>query len=704
VNPSRANFAAATFETAQRQFRGGRKAEAYELCAAIVAREPGYLPALLLLGQVDMQNRRYERALPWLRRAVPLSPDNATLHYLLGVACDRLELHDEAAAALHRATQLKPDFAAAFHELGFSLLARRSFAAAAGWLARAAELAPDNSDYQRVLGGALLRLERAPEAIGALERALALSPASAEVMRNLALAYSGVGRLEDAERLAQRAVSMTPVTVEGYLALASVSVRLQKYDDALELLNNAAALDGASDLAQYDIGGIMNRLGRVSEAIAAFRRAAALAPADWAHVPRSAVAQAAGFDPEYDDERIAAEAKEWARIHALPLKAKRLPHPHDRSPERRLRVGYVSPDFRAHCQTWFTLPLFRNHDREQFEIVCYSSVAQPDRFTETLRACAHEWHHVGTLDAAALAQKIRGDRIDISVDLTMHMAHGRLLTFAEKPAPVQICWLAYPGTTGVDAIDYRISDPHLDPPDAVLPYSERTLRLPTFWCYDPIAEEPRVAPLPATLAGHVTFGSLNNFTKVNRGVLELWARVLRAVPDSKFLLLAPAGSARRFVESELERNGVAAARIEYVDFQPRGDYLRTFDRIDIGLDCLPANGHTTTLDSCWMGVPVVTLVGPTVLGRGGLSINRNLDLPEFIAYRPEEFVDIAVAWSRDLGRLGELRQGLRERMRASPLMDAPRFARDFEGALRGAWREWCATEDARTSGVATARD
>jgi protein O-GlcNAc transferase len=294
---------------------------------------------------------------------------------------------------------------------------------------------------------------------------------------------------------------------------------------------------------------------------------------------------------------------------------------------------------------------------------------------------------------------IRTDRIDILVDLTMHMRQNRLLAFARKPAPVQVAWLAYPGTTGLSTMDYRLTDPHLDPP-AVSPveppgtdesvYAERTIRLPdTFWCYDPLATEPAVNPLPALETGRITFGCLNNFCKVNDNLLSLWAKILRQVENSRLLLLAPMGNCRPRTLEHFRNDGVDPARIEFVEFQSREKYLATYNRIDLGLDTFPYNGHTTSLDSFWMGVPVITLVGNTPAARAGWCQLSNLGLAELAGRTPDEFVRIAVELASDLPRLQQLRSTLRARMEQSPLMDAPKFARNIEAAYRQMWRTWC---------------
>lgn len=329
-------------------------------------------------------------------------------------------------------------------------------------------------------------------------------------------------------------------------------------------------------------------------------------------------------------------------------------------------------------------PLFAHHDPARYEIHAYSSVVRPDATTARLAAHVEKWHDVRTLSDAALADQIRADGIDILVDLTMHMSDGRPLLFARKPAPVQVAWLAYPGTTGIRAMDWRLTDPWLDPPAHDGHYSEKSWRLPhTFWCYDALASDHEVNALPASNTECVTFGSLNNPCKLTDATLNLWARVFARLPAARLVLMAAEGEARRRLVQRHAQAGIDPARVRFLPFRPRTDYLRSYHEIDIGLDTLPYNGHTTSLDALWMGVPVVTRIGPTVAGRAGLSQLANLGLTELAAGSDDAFVATAVSLATDLPRLAKLRATLRERMAASPLMDGERFARGVEAAYEG---------------------
>jgi protein O-GlcNAc transferase len=314
----------------------------------------------------------------------------------------------------------------------------------------------------------------------------------------------------------------------------------------------------------------------------------------------------------------------------------------------------------------------------------------PDHLTERFKSIADRWRSTVGHSDEQIAAQVRADQIDILVDLKLHTADNRLLVFARKPAPVQVSWLGYPGSSGVGTIDYRLTDSFLEPPDAPNPYPDQPWRIHgCFWCYDPLSEEPGVLPLPASQSKPLTFGCMNSFFKVTDATLDLWAGVLREIPQSRMILLAPNGSARPRILEKFSRRGVEAARIAFASRQSRQDYLQTYHRIDICLDTIPYNGHTTSLDAFWMGVPVLTLVGDKPIGRAGWTELSNLGMEEFAAGDRNEFVRIATALAADLPRLAEIRVGLRQRMKTSPIMDGKGFAKNVESAYRQMWQKWC---------------
>ena len=510
-----------------------------------------------------------------------------------------------------------------------------------------------------------------------------------EVHYNLGVVDRRAGRLEAAAESYQRALALKPDFPEAENNLGNVLRALWRVDEAAAAFRRAVALRPGFGDAWSNLGATLKNQGRLDEAVACLERAVELQPESAAL--HSNLVAALHYQDGCAPAAIAREQRRWSERHAAPRRAAIPAHDHDRAPERRLRIGYVSAGFCEQCQSFFTVPLLAHHDHVRHGIFCYSDVAAPDALTVRLQAGADVWRNIAGYSDGQAARQIREDRIDILVDLTLHMANNRLPMFALKPAPLQVTWLGFPGSTGMEAMDYRFTDRWLDPPGLNEEfYAERSLRLPDcFWCYDPLAAGPPVNALPAELAGWVTFGCLNNFSKVNTGVLARWARVLRAVPGSRLLLLAPPGETRSWVTSEL---GIDASRIEFVDFQPRPRYLETYHRIDLCLDTFPYNGHTTSLDAFWMGVPVVSRAGRTAVSRAGLSQASNLGLPELVADDDDGFVALAAGLAGDRPRLAELRATLRGRMEASPLMDGARFARGMEWAYRTIWREWAVRE------------
>jgi predicted O-linked N-acetylglucosamine transferase (SPINDLY family) len=639
--------------------------------------------ALKAMGQLDAAVIAY-------RQAIALKPDYPEAHYNLGNALKDQGQFDAAIAAYRQAIVLKPNYPEAWCNFGIALKAQGQLDAAIAAYRQALALKPKMPEVCNHLGNALRARGELKEAISAFHQALALYPSFPEARNNLGNALNDQGQRDAAIAAYRQAIAMKPDYAEAYSNLANALRVSGQLDQAVAACRQAVACNPNLPEAHNNLGTALKDQGELDAALAAFRQAVALAP-DNAMI-HSNLVYALHFHPGSDAQTLAGEHRRWNLRHAGPLQAHIPSHTNDRHPDRRLKIGYVSPDFRAQAESFFTVPLLEQHDHAAYEIHCYSSVIRPDQFTARLRQLADVWRDVPGVSDAALASIIRQDGIDILVDLTMHMAHSRLLLFARKPAPVQVTYLAYCSSTGLEAIDYRLSDPYLDPPggdESV--YSERTMRLPeTYWCYQPMIAPPEIRPLPAVAQGHITFGCLNNFCKVSAPALAAWARLLRAVPNSQLLLHAHEGSHRQRLQERLAREGIEAHRVEFAGFMPIDQYFALYQRIDLALDTFPYGGGTTTCDALWMGVPVVSLAGQTAVGRGGLSLLSNIGLRELVAWSEEEYVGIAAALAGDLPRLSNLRATLRRRMEQSPLMDAPRFARGVEAAYRQMWRQWCA--------------
>ncbi len=669
--------------------------EAYE---AVLAREPARADALNNLGNCHRVLGDTASAEAAYRRAIALQPgdvDALTNLGTLAIDAGRLE---EALPLLETALHGAPDSPCALANLGVALHRHREFARSAAVLARALELDPAFPEASYNLANALHALGRRDEAVAHYRQAIALVPAHADAYNNLGVTLREAGATHEAVQAFGTAIALRPGFVAALNNLATAHRTLGAMDAAHARLREALAAAPDHAVTLNNLGNVLKDQGRLAEGVAYYRRAIEADPGNV--VAHGNLLYALSFVAE-DPLALREEGRRWSARHEAPLAGSRRPHANDATPSRRLRLGYVSPDFRHHCQALFMQPLLSHHDHDAFEIVCYASVARPDAQTHRLAALADVWRDVSRLDDAQLARTIRDDRIDVLVDLSMHMADSRPLLFARKPAPVQIAWLAYPGSTGIEAIDYRLTDPRLDPPGTDAFYSERSIRLPdTFWCYDPLVDAAdadttlAVGPLPALANGHVTFGCLNNPCKLDDASLRMWRGAMDAVPDARLLLMLPEGEARPHLLARLAAQGIAAGRVGFTAFRPRAEYLRTYQGIDIGLDTLPYNGHTTSLDAYWMGVPVITRAGSTVAGRAGLSQATHLGLLDCVADSDARFAEIAAGLARDLPRLAALRAGLRARLAASPLMDGARFAAGFEAACREAWHGWCRAQNA----------
>jgi len=677
----------------------GDWAEAVELFSAAAKAAPDVAEHYNVLGEMLRRIGSLDDAVDALLRAIELSPGLPEAHNNLGNALRQLGRGDEAVAAYRKAVELRQDYADAYSNLGNALRGMRQIDGALAAHRQAVRFGPGSATIHNNFGVALTEAGRIDEAIAAFSEAVRLRPDYAEAHNNLGNAWRAKGKNREAIAAYRRAIKLMPDSAEAYCNMGGVLRSEGRLDESYACQVKALELNPEHAEAFGGLGAVLADQGRLDEAIEAFRSAIRLEP----NVANryDPLLYTIHFHPGYDARQILAEHFEWSRRFADALSSGAGPYENDRSPDRRLRVGYVSPDFRRHPVGRFLVPLLEHHDRRQFEVFCYCGVRRPDDLTQRLRRSADCWRETAGLSDYALAELVRRDRIDVLVDLTMHMTGSRLLMFARRPAPVQVTWLAYVGTTGLGAINYRLSDPFLDPfddapgaPSAASEYAEETYRLRRcYWCYEPTDPTPDVGSLPASQAGYVTFGCFNNFCKVTAPALHLWARLVESVPRSRLLLHGNPGMYQQDVRRLFADAGVAPERLEFVGFQPVTEYLRQYHRVDLGLDPFPYGGGTTTCDSLWMGVPVVTLAGSTAVGRSGVSLLSNLGLTELIAKTPEQYASIARALTQDLPSLAHLRRELRPRMRASALMDAAGFARDMEAVVRDMWRRWCVTSN-----------
>jgi protein O-GlcNAc transferase len=668
----------------------GEFAESISIHNRILHLKPDHPESLYNLATALHHTKKIDQAIAAYRNVLAIKPNYAEARNNLGAAlCEKGELQ-EAIAQCRLATELDPKSPMHWRNLGTALDARGSFAEAAECFGRAVAIHSNWSEAHFDFGKALQKIGRVDEAIAAFTSCIALKPDDDEACNSLGLALMESGQLDEAIASYRQAVALKPDNAAYHNNLGSALGMAGNVDEAIAEYRLAVSINQNFALALCNLAGAYKDSGNVDEAIHYYQRALAVRP-DFAET-HSNLIYARYFHSSSSEKDIAEECRRWNQQHALPLKDLIQPHLNDRDPTRQLRIGYVSADFREHVVGHNLMPILRQHARQAFEVTCYSQVSHPDAMTGRFRRSADRWRDIANLSDAQAVDQIRQDQIDVLVDLAVHTAGNRLRVFARKPAPVQVTYLGYCGTTGMGAMDYRFSDHFLDPPGTDLSvYSEKTIFLtPSYWCYRPMQNAPDPSPPPSLANGYITFGCLNNFAKVSQPALLLWAAILRRVPGSRLLMQAHVGSHRQKTIDLLHGAGIESNRIEFVAAQRYFDYLQTYSRIDLALDPFPFAGGITSCDSLWMGVPLVTLPGRrSAVGRGGFSILGNVGLDEFAARNEDEYVTTAVRLAADLPRLTTLRQTLRHVMKNSPLMDAVNVTHRMEAAYRKMWQDWC---------------
>ena len=630
---------------------------------AILRADPHNPDALHLLGLIRHQRGDHAAAVAQIGAAIAQQADKAIYHCNLGNALVAQGLRAQAIASFREALRLEPGHFRSRYNLATALAQSGEFAAAADEFRLAAAAQPSAETNYALASALIAAADRDPGRSGLYDEAVSVLHAIWQEVPDPAAARS---------------------------ALAYCLQQLKRWSEAAEHYAGVLALQADNAQAHNNLANCYNQLGRMTLAVAHFRETFRLAPG-FPEALASVIA-CLNYDPDCTPEQALAEHRHWAERVASPRYPAAPRHANDRDPERRLRIGYVSPDFRRHPVSSIFAPILAAHDPRQTEVTCYYNFAGEDVVTLRLKSLAQHWRAVAAIDDAALCAQIRADGIDILVDLAGHTGGSRLLAFAHKPAPVQVSWLGYFNTTGLATMDYFLSDPWSSPPGQDRLYVERLLRLPhTRFCYEPPQYMPEVGPLPCDSSGHITFGSLNNLAKLNDQVLALWSQLLLALPHSRLLVqtaaLDDAPNCRHFRE-RWARLGIAPERLQLRGFAPIEQSPAAYAEIDIALDPFPFCGGMTSFEALWMGVPVITLPGATVASRQSASMLANLGLRELIAADAREYVDKARELALDLQRLAALRAGLRTRFAASPLMDYRGFARALESAYRRMWRDW----------------
>jgi predicted O-linked N-acetylglucosamine transferase (SPINDLY family) len=650
----------------------------------------------LAIALQHQQDGRLHDAERIYRQILAVDPDQPYALHLLGTIAHQAGNLEEAVACWQRALQVNPDFAATHSNLGVAFKEQGKLVAAVACYRRALELNPEYAEAHNNLGVALREQGKLDEAVACCRRAVELKPDYAEAHNNLSVALREQGKLDEAAACGRRAVELRPDYAVAHNNLGSALQERGELDEAAACWRRAVELNPDYAEAHNNLGNALKDLGQAEEAAACYRCALELKPdytvahSNWlfslhyrAGITPLDLAEAhAEFDrrhaaPLRSEEQRAASAMHGSLLPA-PRPAARVPRPLD----RRLRLGFVSPDLGRHPVGYFLVRVLENLGREGQETICYS---------DRLQSAASCWRDTVALSDQPLAEQIRIDRIDVLFDLAGHTAHNRLLVFARKPAPIQVTWAGYVGTTGLTAIDYLLADRFEVPAGAERHYRERVLRMPDgYVCYDPPAYAPPVTPLPALDGGQATFACFNNPAKITPRAIDVWAAILCRLPGARLVLKFKGwndrGVARRCADLFAAR-GIDPGRLEFLGSSPHEELLAEYRRVDLALDPFPYSGGLTTCEALWMGVPVITCPGETFASRHSLSHLSNVGLTETIAGDLDQYVERAVSLASDLPRLAALRAGLRERMAASPHCDGRRFAAALVSILRGVWEQ-----------------
>jgi protein O-GlcNAc transferase len=662
---------------------------------------PDYPEVHYNLGNVLMETGKLDEAVTSLQQAVACRPDYAEAHRQLGQLFQSLDRLGEAEQSYRQVLRITPESAEDHNNLAVVLENRGQLEAAIASYHHALDITPESPQIYSNLGGALKSLGRFDEALASYRQALTLKPDFAQAYSNLGAVLHQRELIVEAMAYYQKAIEIDPNCFDAHNNRGVALQQGGQFNAALASYRRTLEINPDFAESMNNIGALLADLGRLEEATASYRQALNVSPNFFrAHsnlllihnyladqTPAELLAEAIRYG-----DGVAREARPYSNWRITP------------DPTRCLRVGIVSADLYQHPVGFFlegVVGALTAQARDRLDFVAYSNYSKFDEVSERIKVCCQDWQSILGISDEILAKRIRDDRIDILIDLSGHTGHNRLPLFAWKPAPVQVSWLGYFATTGVKAIDYLVADTLTLPESEEINFTEAIWRLPeTRLCFTPPTTQVEIGTLPAFGNGSVTFGCFNNLTKMNDSVVNLWARILKELPESRLFLKTKQLDDPFVQQSVLKRfaeHGINKERLILEPHTPRADYLAAYNRVDIALDPFPFTGGTTTVETLWMGVPVLTLAGHQFLARQGVGLLMNAGLPEWVANDQDDYLSRAVSYASDLQRLASLRAGLRQQILASPIFDAPRFARHFEAALRSMWEKWCHDQGAPPS-------
>jgi len=677
-----------------KQFRAsGELDKAVAHCQRALSLAPDSPSASYALGNALKDQGKRSEAIACYRKALALEPEFPDAYVNLGKALQEQDQVDEAIACYREALSLQPEIPEALFNLGNAYRDRGGLDEAVACYERAIAVAPDLSEVHVNLGNVILQQGRPNEALACFRKALALEPEMIEARYNVGIASHQVGDFPSAKAALAKYLRTNPDDQTALVTLADTHRNLNELDEARNCYERVLEICPTAAEAHNGLANVFRNQARHLDAIKHYELAIQ-------HHGNPVVAfQNLLFCmmcmDNFSAQEIYNKHREFAERFERPLLPFQGPHRNEPDPNRRLRVGYVSPDFRANIVAHYVEPILNNHDRTEFEIVCYFTGFVHDSLTGRISSLFDQWHDVHALSDDEIARLIRVHQIDLLVDLCGHAPGNRILVFARKPAPVQISYLDYSTTTGLSSMDYRLTTEYCDPSNASERYySEKLYRLNnTYWTYNPSVQLP-ISTLPLKSNGYVTFGCFNLYYRVTTEVLGVWSRLLQSVPASRLVVVGvSAGSTQAALFEILAQAGIAAERISVHNVLSYAKYQELMGTVDIGLAPFPYNGATTMLDCLWNGLPVVAKKGgETFYSRMGCSILSELGLSKLVASDLDEYIRIAAELASNVQELYRLRQCLRQKLEQSPMRDFPEFTRGLEFGYRSMWKQWCAAQ------------
>ena len=667
-------------------YHSGQMTQVVSSCKELLQTHKRSLILYNILGSALQAIGRFEEAVKSYNQAIQIYPDYVDAHYNLGNVLKELGLLDEAVKSYNKAIQLKPDYADAYNNLSVALKDLKQLEKSIQSCVKAIQLKPDYAEAYNNLGATLQELGRLDEAVKRYNQAIKINPDYAEAYSNLGVVQRELGQFEEVINNCKKAIQLKPDNAEAYNNLGVSLKTLGQLDEAVKSYNKAIQLKPDYAEAYSNLGNTLQDQGQLDNAIKNYNKAIELKP-DYIDA-HSNLLMTLNYTTDLDPTNAITMARKFGKFVTENAQM-RFSNYQGLSAPKKLRVGFVSGDLCSHPVGHFLESVLSHINPDRIELIAYSNSNIIDDLSKRIKPFFSKWKSICNQSDEAVANIIHSDRIHILVDLSGHTAYNRLPVFGWNPAPIQVSWLGYFATTGLNEMDYLLGDPYVTPPEYDSHFTEKVWRLPkTRWCFTPPNININAAELPALNNGYITFGCFNNLTKMNDEVVELWSKVLNSIPNSRLLLKAKQFRDKSTQESVIQRfniQGVKSERITLEEPEKREKYFAAYNQIDIALDPFPFTGGTTSVECLWMGVPVLTLAGDSLISRQGVGILINIGLPDWIADNKKEYIAKSILFASDLEKLATLRSRLRRQILTSPLFDAQSFAQDFEKSL---WEMW----------------